>query len=107
MPSLPDDLVALPGPEQNKQTIWVTLLALAVFAKNLPEDEVSWTVLAEKAERSIGASLASLGVDAAGVTAMMTRLKRAAAKYVAYKFWIPILRRSDSSVVMLIVSIDG
>ena len=107
MPSLPDDLAALPGSGQDKQTIWVTLLALAVFAKNLPEDEDSWTMLAEKAERFIRASLGSLGVDATGVTAMVTQLKRAVAKFVAYKFWVPILRRSDSSVVILVVSIDG
>ena len=107
MPSLPDDLTTLPGSGQDKQTIWVTLLALAVFAKNLPEDEVSWTMLAEKAERFVKMSLASLGVDATSVAAMVTRLKRAAATFVAYKFWVPILRRSDSSVVILVVSIDG
>ena len=50
---------------------------------------------------------ASLGVDATGVTAMVARLKRAATKYVTYKFWVPILRRSDSSVVILVVSIDA
>jgi hypothetical protein len=107
MPSLPDDLATLPGSVQEKQTIWITILALAVFAKNLPEDEVSWTMLAEKAENFVRTSLASLGVDAAGVTAMVSRLKRAAAKYVAFKFWFPILKRSDSSVVILVVSIDG
>ena len=64
-------------------------------------------MLAERAECFIKTSLASLDVDATGVTTMVTRLKRAAAKYVAYKFWVPVLRRSDSSVVILIVSIDG
>lgn len=107
IPSLPDDLTALPGLLQDKQTIWVALLALAVFAKNLPEDEVSWTMLAEKAESFVRTSLASLGVDATGINPMVSRLKRAAAKYVAYKFWIPILKRPDSSVVILVVSIDG
>lgn len=109
MPSLPDELAALPDSGQDKQTIWVTMLALAVFAKNLPEDEVSWTMLAEKAEEFVRKRLVSLGVDAdaTGVTEMVSRLKRAAAEHVAYKFWFPILRRSDSSVVILIVSIDG
>ena len=107
IPSLPDDLAALPGSGPDKQTIWITLLALAVFAKNLTEDEASWMMLAEKAEMYIRTSLASLGVDATNVTAVVTRLKRAAANYVAYKFWVPILRRSDSSVVILVVSIDG
>ena len=64
-------------------------------------------MLAEKAESFLRTSLASLGIDVTGVTAMVTRLKRVAAKYVAYKFWVPILRRSDSSVVILVVSIDG
>ncbi len=107
IPSFPDDLTALTGLEQDKQAIWIALLALAVFAKNLPEDEVSWTILAEKAEGFVISSLVSLGVDATGVTAMVSRLKRAAAKYVAYKFWIPILKRPDCSVVILVVSIDG
>lgn len=107
MPSLPDELTALPDSGQGKQTMWVTMLALAVFAKNLPEDEVSWTMLAEKAERFVRKRLIALGVNDTDVAAMVSRLKRAAAKYVAYKFWFPILRRSDSSVVILIVSIDG
>ena len=34
MPSLPDNLAALSGSGQDKQTIWVTLLIIAVFAKN-------------------------------------------------------------------------
>jgi hypothetical protein len=106
-PSLPEDLTALPDSVQDKQAIWVTLLALAVFAKNLQEDVDSWTMLAEKAEKFVRTSLVSLGVEDTGVTAMVSRLKRAAAQYVAYKFWFPILRRSDSSVVILIVSIDG
>jgi len=107
LPPLPEDLAALPDSGQVKQTIWITLLALAVFAKNLQEDEVSWTMLAEKAERFLSMSLVSLGVDDTDVTATVSRLKRAAAKYVAFKFWFPIVRRSDSSVVILIVSIDG
>ena len=106
-PSLPTDLTVLTGSEQKKQIIWVTMLALAVFAKNLPEDEVSWTMLAEKAEKSVRTSLDSLGVGAAFVTTMMNRLKSAAAKYVSYKFWFPIWKESDSSVIILVVSIDG
>ena len=107
MPSLPNTLTALPGSREKKQTIWITVLALAVFAKNLPEDEVSWKMLAEKAESFVRASLASMGVDDTDVNAMVSQLKRAAARFVAYKFWFPILRRSDSSVVILVVSIDG
>lgn len=78
-----------------------------MLTKNLPEDEDSSTMLAEKAETFVSTRLESLGVDTASVNAMMSRLKRAAAKYVSYKFWFPILKDSDSSLIILVVSIDG
>ena len=105
-PPLPEELNALSGSQQEKETIWVTLLALAVFAKNLSGDVGSWSMLAEKAERFVRESLISLSVDAAGVADMMNGLKRAAARYVCYKFWFPISKGPDS-VVILVVSIDG
>lgn len=106
-PPLPADFAAITGLEQEKQVIWITMVALAVFAKNLPEDEDSWGMLAEKAETFVSTRLESLGVDTASVSAMVNRLKRAAAKYVSYKFWFPILKGSDSSLIILVVSIDG
>ena len=106
-PPLPADFTAISGLEQEKQVIWITMVALAVLAKNLPEDEDSWTMLAEKAETWVSTRLESLGVDPVFVNAMVNRLKRAAAKYVSYKFWFPILKGSDSSLIILVVSIDG
>jgi hypothetical protein len=106
-PSLPVELTALAGSEQDKHTIWATMLALAVFAKNLQGDAVSWRMLAEKAGEFVRTRLVLLGVDAGDVTAVVNRLRGAAAKYVSYKFWFPILKNPDGSVVILVVSIDG
>lgn len=106
-PPLPTEFTNITGSEQEKQSIWVTLLALAVLAKHLPEDKVTWIMLAEKAENFVRRSLVSLGVDGASVTPVVNGLKKAAAKYVSYKFWFPILKGSDSSVIILVVSIDG
>ena len=81
-PALPGELAALSGSEQAKQTIWVTVIVLAVLAKKFGKDKDSWEMLAEKSSEFVETSLVSMGVDGGNAATVIKQLKTAAARNV-------------------------
>ena len=83
LPALPSGLITCSGAKEAKDSIWVTVLTLAVLEKRFASDKDAWELLAEKSIRFVETVLAG-GVVTGNVQVgeFLTGLRGEAAKHV-------------------------
>ena len=58
LPALPSGLIACSGPKEVKDSVWVTLLTLAVLERKFAGEKDAWQLLAEKSTQFVETALA-------------------------------------------------
>jgi hypothetical protein len=83
LPALPSVLVTCSGPKEVKDSVWVTLLTLAVLEKRYASEKDAWELLAEKSIQFVETALAgALATGNVRVGELIAGLRGEAAKHV-------------------------
>jgi len=83
LPALPSELTTCSGTEEVKDSVWVTLLTLAVLEKRFASEKDAWELLAEKSIRFVETVLAgALVTGNVRVEEFLTGLRGEAARHV-------------------------
>jgi hypothetical protein len=83
LPALPSGLTTCSGPKEVKDSVWVTLLTLAVLEKRFASEKAAWELLAEKSIRFVETVLAgALVTGNVQVGELVAGLRGKAAKHV-------------------------
>lgn len=81
LPALPSGLTTCSSPKEIQESVWVTLLTLAVLEKRFASENAAWELLAEKSIRFVETVLAG-GLVTGNVGEFVAGLRGEAAKHV-------------------------